>query len=71
MTAQEQARLALAIRKAIERSTLARYEIAKQSGVEESSISRFMSGKRSLSLDSIERLAPVLGLEIIARRKKK
>ena len=53
-----------AVRKAIEESALTRYEIAKRSGVSQSSLSRFARGETTLSLESIEKLAPVLGVRI-------
>ena len=40
------------------------YEIAKESGVSESALSRFLSGKRSLKLVSVDRLCQVLGIEL-------
>jgi transcriptional regulator with XRE-family HTH domain len=53
-----------AVRQAIEKSGLTRYEIAKLSGVTEASLSRFANGQRGLNLASLDRLAPVLGLRI-------
>lgn len=70
MTKREQAELSRAIRTAIEGSALSRYEIAKRSGVTEASLSRFMNGKVGLSVESIEKLAPVLGLQIVVRKKR-
>jgi transcriptional regulator with XRE-family HTH domain len=64
------------IRTQIEKSELSRYEIAKRSGVSESVLSRFVNGKGSLTLDNIERLAPIVGITIsaparaIMKRKK-
>jgi len=58
------------IRTAIQKSHLSRYEIAKRSGVTEGSLSRFMNRKTSLSLESIEKLAPVLGLQVLVKRKR-
>ncbi len=47
---------------AIDGSDKTRYEIAKESGVSEAALSRFMSGKRSLSLNSVDRICQVLGI---------
>lgn len=60
-----------AIRQAIEASDKSRYRIAQQSGIEQSALSRLMSGERGLGVESIEKLADVLGLEIIVRPKRK
>ena len=56
------------IRRAIEESGLSRYAIAKASGVSEAALSRFMSGKRGLTTATLDRLADVLELEVVARR---
>ena len=55
------------IRKAIEASGKTRYRIAKESGVAQSQLSRLMSGERSLSVETLERLAECLELEIVIR----
>lgn len=56
------------VRHAIEGSGLSRYEIAKASGVSEAALSRFMSGERGLTTGTLDRLADVLGLEVVTRR---
>jgi transcriptional regulator with XRE-family HTH domain len=43
-----------------------RYQLSKDSGVEASVLSRFVNGKLSVKLDTVERLAPVLGLRLVA-----
>ncbi len=53
------------VRRAITGSALSRYEIAKRSGVGESVLSRFCRGERSMSLETLDRLADVLHLEMI------
>jgi transcriptional regulator with XRE-family HTH domain len=70
MTERQRRRLTSDIRRAIETSRISRYEIARRSGVTQASLSRFMAGKTSLTLDTIEKLAPVLGLEITAKKKR-
>jgi transcriptional regulator with XRE-family HTH domain len=55
------------VRRAINESGLSRYQISKQSGVPESVLSRFVSGKRSISLDTLEKLRAVLHLELRLR----
>ena len=62
------------IRGAIEQaetSGVTRYRIALDTGISQALLSRFMSGERGLSVESIERLAEYLGLEIIVRPKRK
>src|SRR5688572_2759164 len=71
MTAAERKRLTEQLRTAIEQSGLTRYELAKRSGVSQSMLSRFVNGQGSLALDSIEKLAPFLGIEITTKRRKK
>ena len=71
MTAKELQKLADQVRAAIAASDLSQYEIAKRSGVDEASLSRFMNGKGSLSFASLEKIAPVLRLQIIVGGKKR
>ncbi len=59
------------VRKAIEESGMTRYEIARRTGVQESTLSRFMSGKASLTLDTLDMLAKELGLELTVRGKRR
>ena len=47
---------------------MSRYEIAKQSGVTEAALSRFVVGMRGLTTDTVDRLAKVLELELVAKR---
>ncbi len=71
MTAAEKRRIAEQIRTAIDESNLTPSEIARRSGIDKSIISRFMSGKGGLTLESIEKLAPVLGLRIVGGKRLK
>ena len=58
-----------ALLQAIVDSELTRYEISKLSGVPESVLSRFVRGHRSVGLDTVDRLARVLGLELKAVKR--
>ena len=58
------------IREAIEASGKTRYRIARDSSVAQSQLSRLMSGERGLSIESLERVAECLGLEIMIRPKR-
>lgn len=40
------------------------YALAKASGVSQAALSRFINGERGLTLDSVEKLCEVLGLEL-------
>lgn len=52
------------MRAAIRESELTRYQIWKRSGVSQSVLCRFVNGRSGLSLDAVNRLAEVLGLEL-------
>ena len=59
------------LRQAIEDSGLSRYRISQETGIEQSALSRFMSGKTGLSTSTIDKLAELLGLELVVRGPKK
>lgn len=59
------------LRRAVEKSDESRYSIAHGSGVAASQLSRLISGERGLSIESAERLADYLGLEINIRPKRR
>jgi transcriptional regulator with XRE-family HTH domain len=65
------AKLTDAIRSAINASDQTAYAIAKGAGVARSQLSRLLSGERGLSVDTIERLADYLGLQITIEPKGK
>jgi transcriptional regulator with XRE-family HTH domain len=51
-------------------SGLSAYRLAAESGVNVAAVLRFKSGERSLKLESVDRLAEVLGLELQPKRAK-
>lgn len=55
------------VRRAITSSQLTRYQISKQTGVSQAALSRFVNGERSISLDTLEKLRDVLGLDLRQR----
>ncbi|MHC4563393.1 MAG: helix-turn-helix domain-containing protein [Planctomycetota bacterium] len=57
------------IRKAIKASKKTRYRIWKETGIAQAQLSRLMDGTTGLSIETIERLAECLGLEILIRPK--
>ena len=58
-------------RRAILESDMSRYRLCKLSGVTNSQLSLFVHGKRSLTLTSAAKVAQVLGLELIQKKKTK
>ncbi|MGD0461920.1 MAG: helix-turn-helix transcriptional regulator [Tepidisphaeraceae bacterium] len=58
------------IRRAIDASGMSRYRICKEIGIPQSTMSRFMSGKLGLSMEVLDRLGALLGLEIVAGQQK-
>lgn len=55
------------LRQAIERSGVSRYSIWQQTGIDQGTLSKFMDGERGLSIESIDKLADLLGLHIITK----
>jgi transcriptional regulator with XRE-family HTH domain len=59
------------LRRAIERSGVTRYAIAKATGVSESVLSRFVRGTHGISLSTAERLAEELELQLVPQKTKR
>jgi transcriptional regulator with XRE-family HTH domain len=57
------------LRQAIDASGKSRYQVCKETGIGQPTLSRFMHGQGGLSIDSLDRLADCLGLDITARSK--
>jgi transcriptional regulator with XRE-family HTH domain len=53
------------VRQAILNCGMTRYELAKRSGVTQAALSRFVHGQRGLLTTTLDRLCPVLGLELV------
>lgn len=53
------------LRNAVRECGTTRYALAKQLAISESTLSRFLSGERGLTLDLVDKLADVLGLQVI------
>lgn len=64
-------RLTDAISEAVRASDQSAYAIAKGSGVARSQLSRMMRGQSGMNVDSVERLADYLELEIVIRPKRR
>ncbi len=56
---------------AIERSKLNRKQIADKAGISHSVLYEFCAGKRSLTLNTITKIADVVGIEFRSKRPKK
>ena len=66
----KRAKLSEQIRQAIKASGMSRYAICKRLDFSESVMSKFMRGQCGLSLETIDRLGELLGLEIVARARR-
>jgi transcriptional regulator with XRE-family HTH domain len=64
---KQRAKLSDQIRRAVDASGLSRYRISKELGVAESTMSRFMSGQGGLSLENLDALADLLGMDITTK----
>jgi ribosome-binding protein aMBF1 (putative translation factor) len=53
------------IRRAIETCGMSRYAICKQLDFSESVMSKFMAGKCNLSMETLDRLAELLGMNVV------
>jgi transcriptional regulator with XRE-family HTH domain len=59
------------IRRAVDSSGMSRYAICKAIGLPQSAMSRFMAGNSGLSLDTLDKLAELLGFSVATRPKRK
>ena len=62
-------KLSQQLREAILKASMSRYQLAKESGVGEGSLSRFVHRQQSLTLDSVDAIGEVLGLQIVTKAK--
>lgn len=69
LVAREDDSLSGELRRIIGGSGLTRYRIAKDAGISQSTLEYFMTGERSLRLETVDKLAKVLGLRL-SRRKR-
>lgn len=65
--AKQRQRITDAVRLAIRTAGVSRHRICREAGIDKASISRFMAGKTGLTTASLDRLADVLGLDVVAR----
>ena len=57
------------VRRAVDASGLTRYRICKTLGIAESTLSRFMAGQGGLSMEYLDALADLLGLDIVSGKR--
>ena len=67
---KERVKLSEQVRRAVAESGMSRYAICKAIGMHESVMSRFMNGKGGLQQDSLDALADLLELDIVARKTR-
>ena len=67
----KRAKLSEQVRRAVEESGMTRYAICKAIGMHESVMSRFMNGKGGLQMDSLDAVADLLKLNIVADKPRK
>lgn len=53
------------LRRAIEKSGLTQYQICQETGIDKATLSRFMNGKGGLSIEAIELLFNLFGLQVM------
>jgi plasmid maintenance system antidote protein VapI len=67
--AKEPSRLSDQLREAIDASGMSRYSICKTLDVDQGLMSRFMAGKAGLSVETIDKLGDLLGLQLVTTKK--
>jgi len=56
------------IRQAVLESGLSRYAIWKATGIDQGALCKFVHGERGLSCESLDKLAEVIGLQVVVRK---
>ncbi len=59
------------LRRAIRESGMTRYKLSRQTGISEATLSRFVVGCRGLSIEHVDLLVEVFGLELVAKGGRK
>ncbi len=59
------------LRKAIIRADISRYALAKKTGVAEAVLSRFVTGGRTITMETGAKLAQALGLRLTGGKRKR
>ena len=71
MMGKRRAKLSDQIRRAVDDCGRTRYRISKQTGIDQSTLSRFMSGERGLPMNTLDKLADYLDLNITVGKGRK
>jgi len=58
------------LRRAVDECPESRYRICRIIGMDQANMSRFMSGQTGLTLDTADRLAEFLGMELVERSRE-
>jgi len=58
------------VKRAIRECGLSAYEVAKRTGVHKASLSRILSGQRRMTLETLDRLAAVIGVKVMRVKPK-
>jgi transcriptional regulator with XRE-family HTH domain len=58
------------LRQAIQEAQISRNRLSILSGIDPAQLCYFVQGKRTLTLKSAEKIAEVLGLELVSKKKK-
>ena len=67
--AQRRATLNDQMRRAVDESGMSRYAICKATVMDQANMSRFMSGETGLTLETADRIAKLLNLELVKRSR--
>ena len=59
------------LRRAIKQARMTRNQLSIKSGIDPAQLCYFVQGKRTLTLHSAEKIANVLGLKLVADKRKK
>ena len=68
---KRRAKLSDQIRRAVDDCDQTRYRISKETGIDQSTLSRFMSGERGLPMNTLDKLADDLDLNITVGKGRK
>ncbi len=71
MMSKRRAKLSDQIRRAVDDCGQSRYRISKETGIDASTLSRFASGERGLPMNTLDRLADYLDLNITVGKGRK
>ena len=68
---KKRVKLSEQVRRAVEESGMSRVAICRAIGMHESVMSRFMNGKGGLQQDSLDALADLLRLDVVANKHRR